>query len=297
MRLTLLLLALPLLGCPTDDDDDSGDDDDSAANDDDAADDDDAAPPGSVIFSAMGDVPYSITGVEVLTEQVQQHNASSPSSFAVHLGDIKSGFGPCLESIYSSTANLLLGLDVPTFMLPGDNEWNDCADPAAAWVFWEQYFGEFEQNWAAAPPVEHQDVRNENFAWVQDGVLFVGLNLVGGAVHDPNEWELRLGQNADWVDAQLAEHGDAVHAAVVFGHASPTPTHSVFMDRFHPAVEAFGKPVLYLHADGHVFEEQNPYFEDNLWRVQVDEGGVAVPLQITVLPEGVAPFVLEREPF
>ncbi len=294
MRLTLLLLLLPLLGCPSDDDD-SPDDDDSAT-DDDAADDDDA-PPGSVVFSAMGDVPYSITGGEVLTKQVQQHNANSPSSFAVHLGDIKSGFGPCLEAVYSSTANLLLGLDVPTFMLPGDNEWNDCADPDAAWVFWDQYFGEFEQNWADAPAVEHQDLRNENFAWEQDGVLFIGLNLVGGAVHDAAEWDLRLGQNADWVEAHFTEHGDAVHAAVVFGHASPPPTHDVFMNRFHPAVEALGKPVLYLHADGHFFEEQHPYFEDNLWRVQVDEGGVAVPLQVTVLPEGDAPFVLEREPF
>ncbi|OIR11272.1 MAG: hypothetical protein BEU05_00825 [Marine Group III euryarchaeote CG-Bathy2] len=283
----LLSLSLVFSGCLG-----FGDDDDSVAPPDN---DDFVAPPGSVIFSAMGDVPYSNDQKAFLAKQITTHNAQSPSSFAVHVGDIKSGVdASCNESTYETVASQLLQLSVPTFIIPGDNEWNDCPDPDEAWGYWETWYNEFEQNWFDAPTVERQDVRHENFAFTRDGVLFVGINLVGGDVHDAAEWDTRMGQNNDWIEAQFVAHGDSVHAAVIFGHALPSSDNEPFFDRFVPSVENFGLPTLYLHGDGHTWIHDYPFAAANLLRVQVDSGGNLV--EVTVLPVGSAePFHFERE--
>ena len=174
-----------------------------------------------VSFSAIGDIPYSDSLAIRFQDFVADHNAFSPAEFFVHVGDILSQSDLCPESIYIRAADIMRELAVPAFVLPGDNEWNDCGDPDAAWALWTTHFTEFEQNFCGARDVEAQAVRPENFAFVRDRVLFIGLNMVGGTVHDPIEWALRMQQNADWVEQQLAQTAGQVRAAVVFGRVHP----------------------------------------------------------------------------
>ncbi len=254
-------------------------------------------PPPPLVFSVMGDVPYTAADEPVLQAQIVAHNAMSPSKFMVHVGDIKSGSAPCVEPTYQKVAGFLHALTVPTFIIPGDNEWNDCTDPAQAWGFWTTHFGHFEAFWPAAPVVARQAVRDENFAWVDSGVLMVGINLVGGAVHSAAEWALRLPEDAAWISEQLALHGDKVYAMVLFAHAEPTANHTAFMTPYRAAVGAWGKPVLHLMGDGHVWKMDRPYAERNILRVEVQQGGVAQPIQVTVSPADPNAFAIDRAPY
>lgn len=257
----------------------------------------DAGPPSPLVFSVMGDVPY-VAGDEItLQAQVVAHNAKSPSRFMVHVGDIKSGAAPCVQSTYQNVAGYLRALTVPTFIIPGDNEWNDCTNPAQAWAYWTTHFGHFEGNWPAAPVVQRQAVRDENFAWMDAGVLLVGINLVGGTVHDAAEWATRLDQNATWITTQLALHGAAAYAMVLFAHAEPTANHAAFMTPYRAAVGAWGKPVLHLMGDGHTWKMDRPWAEQNILRVEVEQGGRAQPIQVTVSPGTVGAFTINRTPY
>ena len=214
----------------------------------------------------------------------------------VHLGDIKPGSVACSESVYQTVAEILGELTVQTFVIVGDNEWNDCADPAQAWALWTSHFARFHEQWSTDREVSHQPERDENFSFVEDGVLFIGLNLVGGRVHDSDEWQQRLEENATWVETQLGDADESTYAAVVLGHALMMSQHRVFQDRFRAAGGAFGKPILYLHGDGHFWSTNRPWPERNILRVQVDRGGIAPPVEVTVSESAADAFTFERRP-
>lgn len=249
-----------------------------------------------LVFSVMGDVPYAPEEYGVLVQQVADHNATSPSEFMVHVGDIKSGSPICFEVTFADVSEILLGLAVPTFVLPGDNEWNDCIlNIDASWGWWVEYFSRFNEAWPASPIVERQDVRDENFAWTSEGVLLVGINLVGGFVHDAGEWAERLEQDAQWVESQFEDH-PGVYAAVIFAHAHPTADHAAYVSRMESAALDFGRPVLFIHGDGHSWIDDVPFAAPNIRRIQVDRGGNAPPLQVTVDENAAEVFATERMP-
>lgn len=248
-----------------------------------------------LIFSVMGDVPRSEAEDELLQKQITAHNQFSRSEFMLHVGDIKAGSTPCDEAVYAKVAGYLHGLTVPTFIVPGDNEWNDCDDPEAAWRYWESYFLRFDKFWHHRIKVEQQAGRPENIAFVQKKVLLVGLNLVGGTVYDQTVWDAMIKDAGDWVEQQFSDNKNKVYAAVVFAQANLKDKHLPFTEKFLSSCTAFEKPVLYLHGDGHKWEYQPEWNLTNLTRVQVDKGGIALPLQVTVSPEN--GFSFNREAF
>jgi hypothetical protein len=250
-----------------------------------------------LIFSAMGDVPYSSSEEVVLQNQIEDHNLYSPSIFMVHVGDIKPGGGGCPESVYSEVAGYLLELEVPTFIIPGDNEWSGCSNPDQAWSFWTQHFMNFEQNFCGGPVVERQSVRPENFAWVKNGVLLIGINMVGGVKKNPSQWDARLQDNVNWVIQQFQQKGSQVRAAVIFAHALKKTQDALFYDQFLPAASSFGKPILWINGNDHSYKLDNPFSGHDITRVTVDNGGSALPIQVTVKTSGSSLFVINRTPW
>ena len=93
-----------------------------------------------LVFSVMGDVPRSAYEDTLIQKQIASHNRFSPSEFMLHVGDIKNGNSPCTEENNIKVAGYLKKLSVPTFIVPGDNEWNDCTDPDQAWQYWIKHF-------------------------------------------------------------------------------------------------------------------------------------------------------------
>jgi hypothetical protein len=248
-----------------------------------------------LVFSATGCGPYKPAEEPLLERYLQLVNADGKSEFLVHLGDVVSGskrFWP--ESQYAKVAGILKTAKVPVFVVPGDNEWNDLNDPAQGWRFWTKHFARFEENFKGFPPVRRQEVRSENFALTSKGVLLIGINLVGGRVHDKNEWQTRHRQNADWVLDNFVRSAEKTRAAVIFAQAQPTKEHEDFTKSLGEAARKFGKPVLFLHADGHVWEVQDPWMAPNLRRVMTDQISRAPPVQVTVTDDPKQPFVFDR---
>ena len=249
----------------------------------------------SLAFSVIGDVPYDVEQELILFDHIQVHNDISNARFMVHLGDIKNENEPCSEPTYLKVANILRELTIQTFVIVGDNEWNDCADPDEAWTFWTTHLARFDEKQSSNRNVLRQSERDENFAWIEEGVLFIGLNLVSGIVHDSNEWATRFNHNANWVEEHFFSAQESVYAAIVFGHAIPMPKHETFFARFRESVKEFGNPVLYLHGDGHTWIHDQPWPE-NITRVQVD-GGSSPPVQVSVSSELDPVFSFNRAPF
>ncbi|MEZ5300058.1 MAG: hypothetical protein R3F11_05235 [Verrucomicrobiales bacterium] len=175
----------------------------------------DAAPPEpdrAVVFSAMGCGPYTPPDWEPVRGFVAKLSAEKKSEFLVHLGDIIGGKVSSVTGVdraYCAKIRELLtaGSDLPTFIVPGDNEWNDAKDPDAAWMAWKAELGDLDQRTKCPWPVQRQTGRDENFAFTRSGIAFVGINLVGGRVHDKEEWKLRHADDAAWIKERLASDG------------------------------------------------------------------------------------------
>lgn len=245
-----------------------------------------------VIFSAMGDVPYLPPEDILLPKQISELPAES--EFTIHVGDIKNGKTPCDEAVYVKVAGMLGRANKPVFIIPGDNEWNDCATPDQAWEYWVKYFMRFDRRWNHDIPVFRPLEREEHFSFLKNGVLFIGLNLLGGRVVDPNEWKERHRQCLDWVRRNMNHFGDRVDSIVIFGHAKPIAIHDDFFGPFSEDAKRFAKPILYLHGDGHRWMHDRPFAAANILRVQVDQGGTAPPITVTVTDHPTEPFVFDR---
>ena len=249
-------------------------------------------------FSVISDVPYSAAEESDLIQHVADHNLFSTSDFLVHLGDLKPDELGCAESHYATAASILGDLAVPAFVVPGDNEWVDCDDQVLGWSWWNAYFLRFEQNFCGAPTVEAQIVRPENFAFVRDGVLFIGIHHVGGINQDPVEQAARLQDDSDWVSQQLQAKVGVVRAAVVFAHESPLV--EPFESAFRTAVATFSKPVAYIHGDNRDWKLNHPFLEPNLTRIQLERGTLAEPpirVTVTMDMDPARTFVVERDPW
>ena len=247
-----------------------------------------------LMFSATGDGPLGPSDWTLLPEYFAAEEADGRSEFLLHVGDITAQCGALPESHYVKVAELFKTSHIPVMIVPGDNEWNDLQDPDEGWTYWERHFLAFEQNFSNAPRVRRQPARPENVAWVSKGVLMIGINLVGGRIHDRDEWKRRHLQNAEWVLENMKRHIDAVRAAVIFAQAAPSGGHEDFFSMFVESAKSFEKPVLYIHGDGHVWNHEPGWRAPNILRVQVDAVPTAPPVQVTVTLDPDEPFRFDR---
>lgn len=226
----------------------------------------------SITFRAMADVPNDDAQREALEAELE--SLGPDDEFFIHLGDIHSPHH-CLASSYEYMETSLKSSALPVFIIPGDNEWNDCSDTELAWTRWESHLMRLEEHWSHGLTVLRQDVREENFAFVRSGVLFIGINLVGGTVHDANEWSQRMTDNANWVNENFSRFGDQVNSATIFAHAFADPSggdRQQFALDFVDAAQDFEKPILYMQGDRHIFILDRPFSgAPNVTRLVVDQ--------------------------
>ena len=246
-------------------------------------------------FAATGCGPYADDEEPLLEHYVDLVNADGQSEFLVHLGDVVTGAKrKWPESQYAKVANILKRSKVPAYVVLGDNEWNDLDNPAEGLEFWNRQLRDFDKHFPNAHKLVKQSVRTENFAFVSKGVLVIGLNLVGGRVQEQAEWDRRLQQNADWVNEQFAAHGQDARAAVILAQARPAKDHEAFFKQFTESCVQWKKPVLYLHADGHVWQVEPGWRAPNILRVQTDQVRLNPPVLVTVTEDPKEPFQFDR---
>ena len=264
-----------------------------------------------LVFSAMGCGPYNSADLRAAKIYVKQENKAQTSQFLIHLGDICTGVaardGKLTEKSYSDIKDLFTkGNTIPSYIVPGDNEWNDRPDPDVGWDLWCKHLLALEKNFKTEWQNVRQRERPENFAFVANSVLVIGINLPAGRIHDKEEWARRFRENISWIKAQFAKHKSEVSAAVVCAQANPIGGSGVAAavnNRFSSFTKPFGKlaadfkkPVLFLHADGHKWIVDKPWENaPNITRVQVDRLEPNFPpVQITVDPTAEKPFRFER---
>ena len=249
-----------------------------------------------VAFTVIGDVPYGDTQLEGLVNLIEKHNAQEASEFVVHVGDIKKGSVPCEENVYKDVSTILKKIKAPTFIVLGDNEYNDCDNPNEGLEFWNTYFLQFNKNWNFKHVVSNQPNRIENFNWIQNNVLFIGLNIVGSSVHNADEWQTRLTENGIWVQQLIDTNKNNIEAIVIFSHANMVEAGAdkfkPFTDLFRTAAKDFTKPILLVNGDGHFWIKDNPYEEKNITRVQITGGADALKVSIDTSNEN--PFSFDN---
>jgi hypothetical protein len=214
------------------------------------------------------------------------------AAFVVHLGDIKSSAAPCDNSTYQEVVGFLSASAIPCFIVVGDNEWNDCANPNQALGLWRDTFVRFDRKyWDHDLGVTTMEGRPESFTFINRGTLFIGLNLVGSPVLDWSEWNNRMTTQLDWTLSLIDEHrsGDmAIGAIVIFGHANLDGKHSLFVDPLVAYVQNVLQntiPIMYLGGDNHSWLYEPSYKgQSSFLRVRKTGGTNEPPLRITVNP-------------
>lgn len=129
----------------------------------------------------------------------------------------------------------------------------DCPNPELALDYWNQYFLNFETKYWNDPvwDVKRQFPNfGENFVFLQREVLFVGINLVGGVVHDQAEWDARHAANLLWIERAASNYDGSYNTMVVFAHSDPNiQINQNFFQDFFPMVESFDENVIFIHRN------------------------------------------------
>jgi len=252
----------------------------------------------SITFYAMADAPYTDHEREnIMPYQIK--NLSSSADFLVHLGDLQDAADGCQESAYQAASAILKQSNIPVFVIPGDNDLNDCADFEHGEEQWTKHFRHLDKNWDHSFFVTRWGKLEESFAFLKHRILLFGLNIVGGSPHSDSEWKRRHAEHLHRVKELMTKLKDEYDVAVLLAHASPSSNHADFFeeeDGLASFVKEIGKPFLHLHGDDHVWAESEGAFDvDNYMMVSLDCGEIASPIKVEIDTTKENPIKISRE--
>jgi hypothetical protein len=239
-----------------------------------------------VTFYVTANVPFNEFDAKVLTRSLT--SLPSGTDFVVHLGDVHSvAETECNEDVYQQASTIFKESRAPVFVLPGNNDWNDCRDPKTAWKNWNTYLNRFEENFRHNFKVDRQLGRTENFAFLHQGVLFIGLHLVDGTVVNQADETIRHAQDVAWTEQKLhAYNVNDFRAVVLMGHSKPNAQVSGFFSQVVDELAATGKPTIYMYAARTVtqtFIEYKPFVSaPQMMAARIEEGGSNGPTKVTI---------------
>ena len=237
------------------------------------------------VFCVIADTPYNPSQRTELKAQL--NNLASDCEFLVHLGDIKSGQTSCIEYIYQDMRSMLLRSHAPSFIVPGDNEWNDCPQDQISdgWTFWNRHLLGIVDSWNHGFNIIRLHNRPENVYFVHKRTLFIMLNLPGGQIIDG--WDSRQSDLAQFTIGALANRvPNEADGVVIMGHAHPYSKHDSY---FNPVFNFISNnmpdiPFLYIHGDGHAWEYERRFGGVRMLRIQTVGGTSELPLKMIVDP-------------
>jgi hypothetical protein len=146
---------------------------------------------------------------------------------------------------------------------------SDCPNPTQAFAFWYEYILDFETKYWLAPSwnITRQTPNySENYAFLHHNVLFIGVNLVGGVVHDQKEWNNRHAANLAWVESTVSNHEGTFETLVVLAHADPDiDINDNFFVPFYALVQGYDEKVIFLHRNLGI----------DTWKVESEFNGIS----------------------
>lgn len=262
-------------------------------------------------FYVMGDIPYSSAEELVMEQQMLSMTKyrKNNSVFTIHVGDLwKVDLTNCGATTIDIVNATLASGPLPTFIVPGDNDYLDCSVPSTAFQTFLQWFVPFENLWMnrtlpGVPTLLDLNVArfypnySEMFAFVHLDVLFLSVHLMPTPPKDTTLQktfpELKLA-NVDWAISSIENAYDNydLRAVIMFSHSHISNETEYFFrqlsETFIANATRLLTPVLYIHGHGHHFKIIDRVAKDFQWplfkALQVDRGGKADPLYIEIAP-------------
>jgi Calcineurin-like phosphoesterase len=290
-------------------------------------------PPGTFSFAVLGDAPYywwEDLKYRVVLQDLHNHDLR----WVLHIGDIF--WRPCTDERYRESLDQFNHLRHPVIYTPGDNEWFDCWEPRSGAFQPRERLSRIREIFFGTPahslggrrlPLMSQAADEtfsefvENVRWVQEGILFVTVHLVGSmnglktfpgcTAADDAAARRRTEAAAAWVRESFAEAKAGGASAVVIGfHANPgfqepagdpyRQAYEPFMAALEEEVERYGKPVLVVQGDDHTYTVDHPLVRrttgrrlGNLTRMQVPGSPEVGWVRVVVRPGARSTFSFE----
>ena len=240
-------------------------------------------------FYLMSDSPYTANERKnLMPAHIRRLGAGA--EFLIQLGDLQPAReSNCKEWAYQSASNILRKSRVPTFVLLGDNNLNDCKDVHHVEEMWTKYFRRIDERWDHDFEVTRWGDLDENFLFLHIGVLYFGVNVPGGTTYSSSDAEVRYNQHLRRIKSIVGGLSDDDYQVIVLlGHADPSygdaGNSQAFFERFSGLVKAVGKPTVHFHGDWHEYYEVEggDYGVDNYLRISLDGESIAPPIRVVI---------------
>jgi hypothetical protein len=223
-------------------------------------------------IAVIADVPAGEGQARLLARTLD--DIGHDSDLLIHLGNLKGENERCDDALYLRRRELLDSSLVPLVPLPGDNDWADCALPAAGnfapferltrlrEMFYERPDSLGATRIALSRQSETSRFRGypENARWTADGLLFVTVNVPG----NQNNFQRGAGRNGELEERALANSAwlrqafamatrDEIKAVIVAFHGDPDFSRTDANDR-NDAYAGFKQQLIQLagHFKGQV---------------------------------------------
>lgn len=237
-------------------------------------------------FFVIADCPYDYNErYNLMPKHISE--LESDGEFLVHLGDLMYAMQDrCGEQYYAIASEILQKAKMPTLVLPGDNDINDCPSIDHGEAMWMKYFHKFDEKWDHSLPLTRWGKLDESFGMLRKGVLYIGLNMVGGTPYSYSEKVERHELHLQMVKALFEEHKGKFKVIVLLKHADPGRNHQDFFNgegRFIDLIARMGIPTIHFHGDNHYyFEKEEEYGVDNYVRISLVGESQGPPLSVTI---------------
>jgi hypothetical protein len=270
-------------------------------------------PPGTFSFAVMGDAPYYVwedLRFRIVLQDLDAHDLTS----VVSVGDIF--WQPCSDAMYRRTLDWFNGLRHPVLLTPGDNEWFDCWERGAGGYKPQERLARMREIFYTPQgrsmggrriPVVNQQEFIENVRWMENGMVFATVHLIGswngreafpGRTSDDDAAVTRRTEAAaTWLREAFAEAKRTnAWAVAVFLHGplfERPQNFGPFATVLAEEASRFGGQVLVAHGDDHRFRVDHPLRLPNLTRLEVPGSPDVGWVRVVVTPRGKNPFAFE----
>jgi len=190
--------------------------------------------------------------------------------FFVYLGGFMSASegGNCDEATYERFSSILKAYTtIPVLVVPGRDDWQNCADPVNALQTWRSYFTyDFDNYWFKdSSIIERKPGRIEDFSYLHNNVLYVGVRLIKeeGMDYDANQ------ESIDWVKSHTLKYEDRFRMLIVLGDSGSDANTEGFFAQLSQLTENIATPTAYMHSSYKTAVTNN--FMGNIILVQVHE--------------------------
>lgn len=126
----------------------------------------------------------------------------------------------------------------------------------------------------------------ENFAFVLRRVLYIGINLVSGTIHNATEWSERQQEDLNWIQLNYERNQNDVNVMVVFSHSDPSiEANAPFFDSFNQSLTSdYNIATIIMHRNlGTESWSVQQHFNGITDYVDlVVEGGIWPPMRVEI---------------